>query len=423
MNKRVDLSAIIPTVNENENIIHLIPEIRKVLSGLTNYYEIIVVDGGSKDNTVDTARSLGAKTIIQKREGYGGALKDGFECAKGTYILTMDADLSHEPKFIKNMWESRQDAKIIIGSRYIPGGAAKMPFVRKLLSIILNLCFSRILSLPIKDLSSGFRLYHRHIISEIVLDGRNFEILEEILIKCIAQGYKIIEIPLIYVPRKSGRSKAKLFKFGVDLLKTLTKMWCLRNSISSADYDERAYNSIIPFQRYWQRKRHNIITKIAVDNKSILDIGCGSSQIIKTLNNVTGIDININRLHYMRQYKIPLANASAFALPFKNNVFDCVICSQVIEHIPFDMILFQEMRRVLKAGGCLIIGTPDYSKITWRIIEFLYGIIIPGGYKDEHITHYNRKELNKYLCENGFNFISKYYICNSELIMRFERAE
>ena len=329
----MDLSIIIPTLNEKDNLVLLIPKVKQVISSLTNCYEIIIVDGGSVDDTVETASSFGAKVIIHPQKGYGNALKLGFKYAKGKFILTLDADLSHNPDFIEHMWERRHEAEIIIGSRYIPGGEANMPVIRKIFSVILNFSFSKILSLPIKDFSSGFRLYKKQILEEIPLEGTQFEILEEVLIKCYAQGYQILETPLIYVPRKSGQSKAKLFKFGIVLLKTLVKMWCLRNSIDSADYDERAYISKIPLQRYWQRKRHAIITQNADSKKLTFDIGCGSSRILKTLNRAVGIDIGISRLRYMRRYHVPLVNASVFALPFKNSSVESAICSQVIEHV------------------------------------------------------------------------------------------
>lgn len=191
----MQLSILIPTLNEKENILALIPAIRRVLSDITLDYEIIVVDGGSTDGTEKAALSLGAQVIRQVRKGYGGALLDGFNKARGKYMLTLDADMSHNPEFIRFMWEKRNLAEIIIASRYIPGGAAIMPVSRKVLSIILNIVFSRILSLPIKDLSSGFRFYNKHILDRMKLEGENFEILEEILIKCYAAGYKVMEIP------------------------------------------------------------------------------------------------------------------------------------------------------------------------------------------------------------------------------------
>jgi predicted SAM-dependent methyltransferase len=118
-----------------------------------------------------------------------------------------------------------------------------------------------------------------------------------------------------------------------------------------------------------------------------------------------------------------VTHASAFALPFRDNSFDCVISSQVIEHIPFDEVLFTEMRRVLRPGGMLIIGTPDYDTIGWRTIEPVYGFLMPGGYRDEHITHYTRARLLEILARHGFAHEETAYICQSELIMRCRKAE
>ena len=112
----MDLSIIIPTLNEKDNLVLLIPKVKQVISSLTNCYEIIIVDGGSVDDTVETASSFGAKVIIHPQKGYGNALKLGFKYAKGKFILTLDADLSHNPDFIEHMWERRHEAEIIIGN-------------------------------------------------------------------------------------------------------------------------------------------------------------------------------------------------------------------------------------------------------------------------------------------------------------------
>jgi predicted SAM-dependent methyltransferase len=100
-----------------------------------------------------------------------------------------------------------------------------------------------------------------------------------------------------------------------------------------------------------------------------------------------------------------------------------VISSEVIEHIPYDEVLFTEMKRVLRPGGMLVIGTPDYDTIGWRTIEPLYGLLQPGGYKDEHITHYTRASLTEILERHGFIYEETAYILKSELIMRFRKPE
>ena len=161
----------------------------------------------------------------------------------------------------------------------------------------------------------------------------------------------------------------------MDLLRAFMRLWKLRNSIESADYDERAFYSPIPLQRWWQRRRHEIICAWARGAGKTLDVGCGSSVILQSINDVVGMDILHNKLRYMRRYDVPLVRGSIFGLPVRDATFDCVVCSQVIEHIPYDDGIFAEFRRVLRPGGLLILGTPDYDTVGWRTIEPLYGFV------------------------------------------------
>ncbi len=271
-------------------------------------------------------------------------------------------------------------------------------------------------------MSSGYRLYRRHVFDELELTSSNFEVQEEILVKAYAQGFSVVEVPFTYFPRGAGRSHAKLFSFGWKIFRSSISLWKIRNSLMSADYDERAFYSLIPPQRYWQRRRHRITVLWARGAGRVLDAGCGSSLIVQSLNNVVGMDFNYAKLRFLRRYEIPLVQGSAFALPFKDDSFDCVMSSQVIEHIRYDETIFSEMRRVLRTGGTLILGTPDYATIGWRIIEPIYGFLMPGGYKDEHITHYTLAQLREILARYGIVIEETAYVAQSELILKCRKA-
>ena len=106
-----------------------------------------------------------------------------------------------------------------------------------------------------------------------------------------------------------------------------------------------------------------------------------------------------------------------------DETFDCVISSQVIEHIAREPVLFDEMWRVLRPGGRLIIGTPDYATWQWRTIEPLYGMLLPWAYRDEHITHYTREDLAVTLERMGFVHEETAYIAGAELIMRYHKPQ
>src|SRR2546427_7799605 len=415
------LSLVLPALNEGENLDRVLPELKTALATLGPTYEIIVVDGGSSDGTQEIVRKHGARLLSQKLPGFGGAYRAGFEQARGEYVLTLDADGSHDPAFVGDLWAARLKGDVVIASRYVPGGAADMPGWRRLLSRVLNITFRRGLSLPVDDLSSGFRLYRATVLRELKLAASDFDVLEEILIRALAAGYRVVEVPFRYRARVAGRSHARLFKFAVSYLRTFVAMWRLRNSIASADYDARAYDSIIPLQRYWQPRRYATISRPATGFTPVLDVGCGSSRILSAVPGMLGLDIQLHKLRYARRYGNPLVHGSIFELPFTDAAFDCVICSEVIEHIPAQEKPFDELTRMLKTGGRLILGTPDYDRWRWRALEGLYGRLSPGGYADEHITHYGRANLATYLQGKGFAIESIDYVGGSEMIFSLRK--
>ena len=420
----LDLSVVIPALHEGPNLSFLIPALREVLFELQVRHEILVVSPRADQDTIDAADAARATVVVQQEPGYGGALVSGFASARGTYILTMDADLSHRPVFVRDLWAARGSAEVTIASRYVPGGSAKMPAARRLLSRILNVLFSRGLALPVRDMSSGFRLYKASVVRGQRWRGGQFDILQEILVRTYAEGWRVQETPFDYTPRAHGHSHARVFGFGLAYLRTFWRLWTLRNSILAADYDDRAHDSVIPLQRYWQRQRFRHVTGLIPDDRPVLDVGCGSSRIIGALPpGSVGIDVLLRKLRYARKFSRFLVQASGFSLPFPDHSFSCVVCSQVIEHVPKDTTILDELCRVLAPGGRLILGTPDYDRWEWVAMEAMYGLAAPGGYADEHIAHYTRRELIELFARRGFAHEATRYILRGELILAFRKPD
>jgi SAM-dependent methyltransferase len=351
-------------------------------------------------------------------EAYGTALLLGFQEAAGERILVMDADQAHPTSTLRDLWEARSRAEILIASRYTRGGEAKMPLLRLILSRLLNAVFSRGLDLQVRDMSSGFRLYRTDVLRALSLESKDYDILQEILVKAMMEGYRIGEIPFVYHARSSRSAYERVFKFGLAYWKTFARLWRIRNSIGSADYDARAYDALMPPQRYWQRQRYKHITRLIRSQGRCLDVGCGSSRIIGTLPaGSIALDILMRKLRFSRIYGVLTVQGSLFDLPIPTGSFPCVICSQVIEHVPRAEAL-SELDRVLAPGGLLVLGTPDYAKWQWRMIEWLYKVILPQAYADEHITHYTYHDLrDEFVNQRGYALEAVRYILQGELIL------
>ena len=345
------------------------------------------------------------------------------EEVRGRHILTLDREGISNPAVVPLLWQARDRADVVIASPHIGSrGEASRP-IRSALERALNAAYRRALSLPVRDVISGSRIYRREALLGATPRLTDSASLAELLIRAVAAGFTVTEIPA--APNGSGRGQRRVARrdHGILPLSTFYALWKLRNSIASADYDARAYDSIVPLQRYWQRRRYRVIAEAARGYSSVLDVGCGSSRILSAHQGMIGLDIQLHKLRYARRYGRPLVHGSIFALPFEEGCFDCVICSEVIEHIPAEEQVFDELIRVLKPGGRLILGTPDYDRWRWRALEWLYARVAPGGYADEHITHYSRANLQRYLESRGLLVESVDYVCGAEMIFRLRKAE
>jgi dolichol-phosphate mannosyltransferase len=243
----MDLSVIVPTYNESENILHLLESIRGKIPPYLSA-EIIVVDDNSPDRTGDIAegysRTLdngsrcsrnmdptfygtmmhenndaqgsGATnfsiSVIHRHEKRGlvSAIMEGIKSSKGQYILVMDADLSHSPDVIPKMVEelSRPDTDIVVASRYIRGGSIiGWPFKRRLISKgAINIArYGLRLDKHVTDPMSGFFALKRHIIDNVKIDSAGYKILLEILVK--SNDARVKEIPYTFTNRLAGHSK------------------------------------------------------------------------------------------------------------------------------------------------------------------------------------------------------------------------
>ena len=193
------LTILLPTRNEKDNLELLFPRLDFVLEGIGVSSETIVVDGDSTDGTLEMAKRHCALAFPQQGAGYGLALKQGFKAASGEYIVTLDADLSHDPKFIQRLWENREGVDVVVASRYCEGGAAQAPFFRRFLSNVLNWFFSAGFGVPVTDVSSGFRLYKGDVVKAVEFASMRERVRPRLTVftGCVDQyfGYRLGRLP------------------------------------------------------------------------------------------------------------------------------------------------------------------------------------------------------------------------------------
>lgn len=213
-------SILLPTYNERENLPIIIWLLDKYLSARAIDYEVIIIDDGSPDGTLDVAKELqreyGADKLVlrprAKKLGLGTAYIHGMEHARGDFIIIMDADLSHHPKFIVDFIakQAANNFDIITGTRYAQGGGVSgWNLKRKVISRGANLLAQMMLQPGVSDLTGSFRLYRKEVLKELVSScvSKGYVFQMEMMFRARKLGYTIGEVPITFVDRFYGESK------------------------------------------------------------------------------------------------------------------------------------------------------------------------------------------------------------------------
>ncbi len=225
----------LPTYDEADN---LGPIVEAILAA-TPDVDVLVVDDNSPDGTGRLADQIAAREprvqVLHRagKEGLGKAYLAGFAWAlqRGyALVLEMDADFSHDPRYLPAMLEKARQADLVLGSRNVPGGGTvNWSLARRLLSRGGSLYARSILGLPVRDLTGGFKCFHREVLEAIDLttvecSGYAFQI--ELTFRAFRKGFRVAEIPIVFVDRRVGRSKMSRR----IVLEAVRKVWSIRFS-------------------------------------------------------------------------------------------------------------------------------------------------------------------------------------------------
>jgi dolichol-phosphate mannosyltransferase len=240
--QRKKVAVMIPTYNESGSIEALAQEILALPLGYD--LSILVVDDNSPDGTGELVARLGVKdtrvTLLtrRKKRGRGAAGVEGFKkclSLEPDYVIEMDGDGSHQPRFIPLLLEQAQRDDLVLGSRFVKGGKdADRPFLRRFITFLVRHFIRRQFRLPVRDVSSGFRCFRREVLEKIDLDdliSAGPSVVLEILYKAHLLNFKISEVPIIFTDRKKGKTKLTMFTLLETLLLTFKFKRIYRASI------------------------------------------------------------------------------------------------------------------------------------------------------------------------------------------------
>lgn len=221
--------VVLPTYNEQENIGQILPDILKQDPRL----QVLVVDDSSPDHTADTVRELQKDypdrihLTVRNLRGRGSAVLQGLEEALSmgaSCLIEMDADFSHNPSDLPRFLKEIETEDVVVGSRFISGGRVEQRgWTRNFLSYVINFVIRLILGLHVRDASSGYRCFRAAVIQKLDFSkilSKNYSLCPEMLYRIKKEGFSLKEIPIVFVNRKAGKSKATL-KIAADYLITV----------------------------------------------------------------------------------------------------------------------------------------------------------------------------------------------------------
>jgi dolichol-phosphate mannosyltransferase len=475
------ISIVIPTRNEEQNIGALL-KCLPYLSRVGIKYEAVVVDD-SDDDTPRIASLLGARVIKGRRKGLGQAIIDGINVSNGEIVVVMDADLSHPYCEIPNLIAPLKDGyDMVVGSRYTVGGkVVGWELGRRIISRCA--CLLALPVTTIKDSTSGFFAINKSLLEGVKLEGKSWKIMLEILIKAKPVRVKEISITFVVRTSGKSKFNSKqmvaylkhlaslvLYKYnrflkfcivgGTGALITFSVTWLLTeqfgmwymmsmviavaiatvtnftlNSIwtfsigknmDDADYEWNAYYKGNVVQKWWKHRIAEAVVDMIPEPRkglSVLDIGCGSSPMSIQIGtpNYIGIDSNPKKIKYM-QSKLPYYRYEC-ARDFQNGQkHDVVISLEVIEHLEsMDSVgeFLSFISNASKFGGSVIIATPDYNKILWRVIEKVYGKLMPSAYAYDHKVRFSENSLVDCCAKYGLKHIETSRVLGCDMVCKF----
>jgi dolichol-phosphate mannosyltransferase len=227
----------LPTYNEAENLERMVRALAEQRAQHALDMTVLVIDDGSPDGTGDIADRLAEELdwvrVLHRtsKDGLGRAYLAGFQVALDAgaeLIMEMDCDFSHDPKDVHRLVAASSEADLILGSRGVPGGGVQgWPLIRRVISRGGSFYARTILRLKVRDLTGGFKLFHRRVLEALDFDGveaQGYTFQIELTYRAVQAGFSVKEVPIIFIDREFGESKMT----GNIVAEAMWRVWKLK---------------------------------------------------------------------------------------------------------------------------------------------------------------------------------------------------
>lgn len=394
------LSVIIPVYNEA----HTIHEVLRRVASVPIPKEIVIVDDGSTDGTVETLRGIhspadflageppapcSVKVLFHERnQGKGAAIRTGLAATSGDAVIIQDADLEYNPEEYPRLLEPllKGDADVVYGSRFLGYPRRVLFFWHTVGNSFLTLLSNMCTNLNLTDMETGYKLFRADILKSLPLRSDRFGFEPEVTAKVARLGLRIYEVPISYAGRTYAEGKKISWKDGASALWTILR-YNLIDDITEAG--DKSLERVSRLSRYnsWLWEQLSPFT-----GKRVVEVGAGIGTITRFLLNrelVIATDIEPYHLECLRTTFVHRPNVLVHRLdlnePFPQwltaSNLDTILCSNVLEHIEDDEAVLDRFSQLLPSGGRVVLIIPALSS--------LYGEL------DKAISHYRRYEKDE----------------------------
>lgn len=233
--RSLDISVVMACLNEAETVGSCVENAVRAFRELDLRGEVLVVDNGSTDGSVEIAKEKSARVVFEAQRGYGHAYRRGFREARGRFLVMGDADGTYDFSLLGPLIEPlKNGTDLVIGSRLkgqmLPGAMPwfKLEFGNRLSTRVVNTLFG----MKLTDSQSGFRAFRRTALQGISFESTGMEFATEMIIGAFRKGMRIAEVPIIYYPRQGGFSKFKIFRDSISILVLIFSFYFHSNGFS-----------------------------------------------------------------------------------------------------------------------------------------------------------------------------------------------